>query len=273
MPQHNDKQKIRELYDLVSPYYQALWGEHIHHGYWIDGKETKQAAQLQLIDYLAKAAGISQGSTILDVGCGMGGSSVYLAERYHAQVTGITISPVQVEIASRDAAKRKVSASFLLMDAEAMTFKDRFDVVWSVESISHYQDVPGFFASAGKLLKPGGVLALTDWFKRSNLRPTEHAKSIAPIEESMLVTLHTMETYQGWLEEIGFAVTHREILNDRCIRTWDITLEILKDKKLWQLAARHGAKFVTHLRGFRALRAGFTTGHFVYGALVARKPS
>jgi len=55
---YNDKQKIRDLYDRTSPYYQSLWGEHIHHGYWISGKETKEKAQIQLIEHLAQAAGL-----------------------------------------------------------------------------------------------------------------------------------------------------------------------------------------------------------------------
>jgi hypothetical protein len=45
---HNDKRKIVEHYDFVSPYYHSLWGEHLHHGYWIRGDESKEVAQLQL---------------------------------------------------------------------------------------------------------------------------------------------------------------------------------------------------------------------------------
>jgi len=51
---YNDKTKIREHYDTVSPYYRTLWGEHLHHGYWITGKETKEEAQLALTKYLAE---------------------------------------------------------------------------------------------------------------------------------------------------------------------------------------------------------------------------
>src|SRR5215467_12454786 len=45
----NDKEKVREHYDRMSPYYHSLWGEHIHHGYWIRGDESKETAQVQLI--------------------------------------------------------------------------------------------------------------------------------------------------------------------------------------------------------------------------------
>jgi len=45
-----------------------------------------------------------------------------------------------------------------------MDFKKQFDVLWSVESISHYQRLEDFFVSAGRLLKPGGAFAIIDWF-------------------------------------------------------------------------------------------------------------
>jgi len=114
---HNDKQKIVEHYDFVSPYYQLLWGDHIHHGYWIRGDESKEQAQLQLMEHLAKLANIETGCTVLDIGCGFGGSSIYLAQKYKASATGITISPVQVEMARKAAAAAQSDARFLLMDA------------------------------------------------------------------------------------------------------------------------------------------------------------
>src|ERR1700730_12295717 len=147
MPSPNDKNKIIEHYDIVSPYYRSLWGEHLHHGYWIRGDETKEKAQLQLIEHLAQLANVKPGSDILDIGCGFGGSSLYLAKHYNASVTGITISPVQVEMAIQTAAAGKLDATFLLMDAEAMNFQKQFDVLWSIESISHYQNTQAFFDS------------------------------------------------------------------------------------------------------------------------------
>jgi len=128
----------------------------------VTGVQTCALPILQLIEHLAQAAGIPRGATILDVGCGFGASSIYLGRKYGADATGITISQVQVEMANKAATEAGANAKFLLMDAEAMTFGDSFDVVWSVESISHYQDIPKFFAAAADLLRPGGTLAITD---------------------------------------------------------------------------------------------------------------
>jgi tocopherol O-methyltransferase len=269
----NDKQKIIKHYDVISPYYRSLWGEHIHHGYWIRGDESKEKAQLQLIEHLAQRANVRPGSDILDIGCGMGASSLYLAKTYHAKATGITISEVQVEIAKKAAAAERLNATFLLMDAEAMDFQNQFDLLWCVESISHFERLEEFFASAARLLKPGGTLAIIDWFMKADLTPSQIRKFINPIENGMLAKLQTMDDYGSLLAANNLKITHREVLNKNCAKTWDLCLDILRDKELWKIAMQHGTAFVSHLRAFQAMRAGFASGNFVYGLFVASAPT
>jgi tocopherol O-methyltransferase len=269
MTRPNQKHKIIEHYDVVSPFYRSLWGEHLHHGYWIRGDESKEKAQLQLTEHLAELVRVKPGSDILDVGCGFGAGSLYLAKHYSATVTGITISPVQVEMATQFAAAKGLDAKFLLMDAEAMTFQKRFDVLWCMESISHIQDRQAFFSSAARLLKPAGSFAITDWFKKKNLTLAETRKFVDPIEKGMFVELQAMEDYEQLLISNGLQIMHREVLNRNCAKTWDLGLEIIKDRRFWALAAKHGAHFVSYLKAFKAMRAGFASGNFVYGLLVA----
>jgi len=269
MPRSNDKQRIIEHYNLVSPYYRSLWGEHLHHGYWIRGDESKEQAQLQLIEHLARLSKVKPGSDILDIGCGLGASSLYLARNYNAAVTGINTSSVQVQMAIKAAAGGKLDTKFLLMDAEAMDFQKQFDLLWSVESISHYEHREHFFASAAKLLKPGGLFAITDWFKKENLTPAETRKFIDPIENGMMVKLQIMDDYEHFLTSNGLQIMHREILNKNCAKTWDLCLDIIRDKAFWELAAKHGAEFISYLQAFRAMRAGFASGNLVYGLFVA----
>ena len=272
MPRTNEKSKIIEHYDLVSPYYYSLWGEHLHHGFWIHGDESKEIAQLQLVEHLAHLANIRPGSEVLDIGCGFGASSLFLTRRFGVTATGITISPVQVEMANRDAAAAQACATFLLMDAEDMRFNKQFDLLWSVESISHYQNIGKFFASAARFLKPGGTFALTDWFKRQNLSPAESRKFIAPIEKGMFVQLQTMDDYARHLASSGLQIVHREVLTAHCAKTWDLCLDIIKDRSFWALAAQRGPDFLRYLRTFQAMRAGFASGNFVYGLFVAVAP-
>jgi tocopherol O-methyltransferase len=272
IPRFNEKRKIIEYYDLASPYYHSMWGDHIHHGYWIRGDESKETAQIQLIEHLAQLANLKTGSRILDIGCGFGGSSLYLAKKYGASTTGITISPVQVQMAKEAAAKKNLDASFLLMDAEDLQFAQPFDMLWSVESISHYHDPRKFFASAVKFLKPGGCFALTDWFRKENIPPADKKKFIEPIEEGMMVELRGMNDYNDFLVSSGLQVVHRQDLTVNCAKSWDIGLDIITDKAFWSMAAKHGAELISSLKAFHAMRAGFASGNFVYGLFVAKMP-
>jgi tocopherol O-methyltransferase len=267
----NDKERIAAHYDVITSYYQSFWGEHLHHGYWIHGNESKEVAQEQLIEHLAVLANFEDGSRVLDIGCGTGASSLYLARKYRARPTGITISPAQVELARKAAASAKVEAEFLLMDAEAMVFAQPFDVLWSIESISHYYNRKEFFAHAAQFLKAGGVFAFTDWFKRAGLSAAQARRHIDPIERGMLCELETMDDYESYLVASGLTIEHREELTKQCARTWDLGLSIIADKAVWALAAKLGKEFLTYLNAFRFLRAGFRSGNFVYGLFVARK--
>ena len=76
---------------------ERLWGEHIHLGFYPlgEGNIDFRKAKVQFVHELVKWSGLDKlpkGSRILDVGCGIGGSSRILAKYYGFNVTGITIS-------------------------------------------------------------------------------------------------------------------------------------------------------------------------------------
>jgi tocopherol O-methyltransferase len=273
MPAYNEKPKIIEHYDLASPYYRKLWGEHLHHGYWETGAETNEEAQIALTAHLAEAAQLSNGAVILDVGCGFGGSSIYLANKHQATVTGITISPVQAAMAQEAAKHTKATARFLVMDADDITLRDKFDVVWSIEAISHFTKKPRFFIRAAEMLKPGGTLALIDWFKQEHLPAARHRAYITPIERGMLVELKTIGDYAEMIQAAGLEITHTSDLSNRCSKTWEVSANLIKNRALWRLASEQGVEFIRFLRSFGAMRKGFASGCFVYGMLVARSDS
>ena len=109
---------------------------------------------------------LPKGSRILDVGCGIGGSSRILAKYYGFNVTGITISPAQVKRA-RELTPSGLSCNFQVMDALNIKFEDgTFDAVWSVEAGAHMNDKTKFADELLRVLRPGGYLALADWNSR-----------------------------------------------------------------------------------------------------------
>jgi hypothetical protein len=78
--------------------------------------------------------------------------------------------------------------------------------------------------------------------------------------------------YETLMKRNGLKVVRTEILNEHCAKTWELCLDIIKDKKFWAVAARHGLGFVHYLRAFKAMRDGYHSGNFIYGLMVAEKP-
>lgn len=85
----------------------------------------------------------------------------------------------------------------------------------------------------------------------------------------MFVELQVMDDYEQFFLSNGLQIRQREILNKHCAKTWELSLDIIKDKSFWVIAARYGTHFVTYLKAFEAMRVGFASGHFVYGLFVA----
>jgi len=150
---------------------ERLWGEHIHLGFYPSEKKNIdfRKAKVQFVHELVKWSGIDKlpkGSRILDVGCGIGGSSRILAKYYGFNVVGITISPAQVKRAI-ELTPSGLSCNFQVMDALDLKFEDgSFDAVWSVEAGAHMNNKSKFADEMLRTLRPGGYLALADWNSR-----------------------------------------------------------------------------------------------------------
>eukprot|EP00568_Trieres_chinensis_P008395 CAMPEP_0183291154 /NCGR_PEP_ID=MMETSP0160_2-20130417/665_1 /TAXON_ID=2839 ORGANISM="Odontella Sinensis, Strain Grunow 1884" /NCGR_SAMPLE_ID=MMETSP0160_2 /ASSEMBLY_ACC=CAM_ASM_000250 /LENGTH=398 /DNA_ID=CAMNT_0025451913 /DNA_START=99 /DNA_END=1291 /DNA_ORIENTATION=- len=166
--------------DGILEYY---WGEHIHLGYYTKeemerGYKKKDfiEAKYDFVDEMMKLGGIGPeedgGAKVLDVGCGVGGTSRYLAKKLgpDADVTGITLSPNQVKRATELAVEQGVpNAKFTVMNALEMDFPDdTFDVVWACESGEHMPDKVAYINEMMRVLKPGGKFVMACWCQRDD---------------------------------------------------------------------------------------------------------
>jgi len=151
------------------------WGEHIHLGYYGSPPRRKDflKAKEDFVHEMARWGGLDRlprGTTVLDVGCGIGGSSRILSREYGFAVTGVTISPNQVKRA-RELTPPDLPVKFQVDDAMALSFPDAsFDAVWSIEAGPHMPDKAVFARELLRVLKPGGLLVLADWNQRDDRR-------------------------------------------------------------------------------------------------------
>ena len=166
-----------------------LWGEHIHLGHYgrPAGRRDFREAKADLVRELARWGGLDQlprGATVLDVGCGIGGSSRLLAREFGLRVIGISISPGQIERA-RSLTPADLGCRFEVMDALDLTLDDAsVDAVWTVEAAPHIADKQRFAAELLRVLRPGGRLVAADWNRRD-----DQGRQFSPLEAWVLEQL------------------------------------------------------------------------------------
>jgi tocopherol O-methyltransferase len=270
------KSRIQRFYDLGSPLYLEVYGENIHDGYYSSGKESRQEAQKNLTRFIAEKARIEKGAQILDVGCGVGGSSVWLAENFGATTVGITISPVQVEIARRLARERKVHSSFLLMDAENMKFDRTFDVIWVVAASTHFQSQEGFIRTASAFLKKGGKFVVFDWMANEDDVDLRNERYLRPVKEGMLLlSLCSVNSYLEWFIRYGYQIKYAEDITEHTIKTWDAALSVIKEPGVLKLANRLSTDDVREamhfLKSIRAMKRAMKNHKLISALIVAEK--
>ena len=139
----------------------------IHYGYWDENVKSFSQSLLRMNEVMMEAAMIRSTDKVLDAGCGIGGSSIFLTKNEGCHVTGISLSEKQVREAKANAEKDNLSdkLNFLQMDYCHTEFPDEsFDIVWGCESICYADSKEQFIKEAYRLLKPGGRLVVADGF-------------------------------------------------------------------------------------------------------------
>ena len=269
-------ERIKKFYDIGSPYYLEVFGQHLHDGCYITGKESRGEAQENLMKLLAGKAKIRPGSRILDVGCGLGGSSIWLTKNLGAKTLGITISPVQIEIARQSAREQKTASKFLLMNAEEMDFPEPFDVIWLVAVLTHFQDQEQFFKLAAKFLEKSGKLIIFDWMIDEGIENVEDDRDIHSVLEGMfLANLYSNNTYLEWLRQDGYRITYLEDITSLTLKTWDEAISLIKEPGIWKfafkIAEKEGKEVFTFLKSVRAMKRAMQKGKIKSRVIIAEK--
>lgn len=236
--------------DGILEYY---WGEHIHLGHYGSppGKRDFLEAKEEFVREMVRWGGLENlppGTTVLDVGCGIGGSSRILAREYGFNVTGVTISPQQVERA-RELTPEDVSAQFQVDDAMNLSIADAsFDVVWSIEAGPHMPDKAQFARELLRVVKPGGTLVVADWNQRD-----DRAKPLNWWERPVMRQLLDQWSHPAFASIEGFAEELEETgLVEGSVETADWTQETLPSwlDSIWQGIVRPQGWLQFGLQGF-----------------------
>jgi tocopherol O-methyltransferase len=275
--------KIAQFYDSSSQLWEQVWGEHMHHGYYGRGgtdRLDRRQAQINLIEELLKFAHLERATNILDVGCGIGGSTLYLAEKFQATATGITLSPIQAARAKERAnlANLEDKVTFEVADALNMPFPDNFfDLVWSLESGEHMADKTQFVQECYRVLKPGGTLILATWCHRPT---TSLAGDLTIDERRHLAEIYrvyclpyviSLPEYESIALNCGFSKIIADDWSTSVAPFWDVVIASAFEPQTFVSLLNSGWTTIQGALALGLMSRGYKRGLVRFGVLSAKK--
>lgn len=261
-------------------FYLKLWNrEHIHFAYFdeppLSDEEPDQGfvplvaikhGVDRMMEVITEPAQIKPGDYVVDAGCGVGGTSRWMARQYDSNVTGLDLTPNQIEIAKSMTLKEGLSdrVQFHVADCAGRwpVEAQSVDAVVSVESALYYQSRHRFIEECARALKPGKRLVLQDWMRRDEMTLEEYIRDIQPICNLWAAwSLESLESYTKMFEETGFEVEEIEDFGDHALPNAQI---LAYAAKLHESAGRKEWS-----EGCDSLAQAWLSGSFVLGRICA----
>jgi cyclopropane-fatty-acyl-phospholipid synthase len=241
------RHNAEHTYNLTRRLYELFLDEDRQYtmAYYRDVRNSLEQAQLDKKAHIAAKLYLKPGMKVLDIGCGWGGTALYLHRHYDVDVLGIALAPDQIEFSRERAAEAGVSdrVKFELMDYRDV--EGQFDRILNVGLIEHLgtPHYPGFFRKCHDLLKPDGVMVshccgrlgepgVTDKWTRKYIFPGGYIPALSELvteaEKNRLITAdveamryHYAHTLEEWYRR---TVAHRDeivaMYDERFYRMW-----------------------------------------------------
>ncbi len=257
----------------------AAFGRNVHWGYWEDPAQSQGTAEdyslaaERLTMRVTAAAELRDGLKLLDCGCGFGGTIANINERYRdMRLTGLNIDRRQLERVRREVKARDGNTvDFVEADACQLPFPaETYDRVTAVECIFHFRDRGAFFHEASRVLRPGGLLTLSDFIPEQRVLPYLSGAA-NPLENPAarqtyghIDVLSSLEAYQGYAAAAGLALVFQEDMTRNTLPTYDY---LRRHAELWD-DEEMAAKFS---RATGMLQAASRKGFLKYLILTFKK--
>ncbi len=158
-------------YEVPAPFFQLSLGPHLKYscGLWPDERTTLEQSEQAMLQATVERAGLRDGQSILELGCGWGSLSLFMARQFPgSQVTAVSNSHSQREFIEARARERGIT-NLRIITADIANFDtpDRFDRVVSVEMFEHVRNHRELFHRIARWLRPGGQLFVHIFCHRS----------------------------------------------------------------------------------------------------------
>ena len=280
---------IAGFYDRSSRLWEDVWGEHMHHGYYVPEDRTDhQQAEVDLIDEVLRWAEVPEGgegvavpARAVDVGCGIGGSSRHIARKYGCRTEGITLSPYQAQRGNELAREQGLegTCNFRVADALDMPFEaGSFDLIWSLESGEHMPDKAKFVSELFRVAAPGGRIIVVTWCHRDL---EEGETCLSRKEERLLARINrayylprwcSVSDYMELLDKEGAENVKREDWSYVIAPFWKAVIKSSLNLKSVVGLLRSGFSTQRGAYAMFLMLRGFNMGLIKFGMITCTKP-
>lgn len=277
-----NQQSITKYYENNRFTFRYLWNSRqtqaIHFGYY-DEKATKHEAALANMNRkLAELATINSSDRVLDAGCGIGGSAIWLAKEMGCVVDGIVLVKSQAEEARQNIKKAHFDDKITIYEGDynETPFEDgQFDVIWALESHCHTDQKAAFYTEAARLLKKGGRLVMADLFLSPPLSINDENTLKSGLTHWAIPNLDDINTHRIHAQTAGFADLDVQNINPHVGRS---LLNAYEHAQKWSSTARFLQKIgiinpeqVGNAIGTKLMFEAWQSGNWFYGLAKAVK--
>jgi cyclopropane-fatty-acyl-phospholipid synthase len=271
-----DRRATNFHYDKSNEFF-ALWLDKrmlYTTAYFTSEADTLEDAQEAKLDYLCRKLRLAPGDRLLDIGCGWGALVVWAAERYGAEVVGVTLSEEQAAWAREQIECAGVSARACveILDYRELEGNAMFDKIAAVGMFEHvpHARLGEFFGTAWRLLRPRGVF-LNHAIARPLLQPARRGRSFMDTYVYPDAELKAISVSLCAAEQAGFEVRDVESLREHypsTLREWLHRLEDNRDAIIRETDETSYRVFRLYLAGSIH---GFSSGRLnVYQSLLSK---
>jgi cyclopropane-fatty-acyl-phospholipid synthase len=243
----------RQHYEVPAALFQCMLGRHLKYscGWWPDDVSELDAAEEAMLALSAERADLRDGQRVLELGCGWGSLSLWVAARHpHSRVVAVSNSAPQREFIEAQRRARGI-ANLEVRTADVNHFEvesgERFDRIVSVEMFEHLRNVDRLLARIAGWLTPGGALFVHHFCHRSYAYPFLAAGPNDWMARHFFSG--GMMPCEDWLSRFprDFSVAQRWRVSGlhyhRTCEAWLANLDARRERVLPVLAQTYGSRF------------------------------
>ncbi|HEV7242109.1 MAG TPA: methyltransferase domain-containing protein [Thermoanaerobaculia bacterium] len=206
------ERRIVDYYLQTEEHFRSMWNMDtdmaLHYGFWIGGVRNHSQAVARMNQELADRLAVSSSDRVLDAGCGVGGTAIFLAKNYGCSVVGVNIVDRQLRIAADNVRRHDavdqvdlICTSFLNLGLADSSVS----AILYIESACHAQVPEQLLREAYRVLRPGGRIAVTSYFRGDRMLTEREEAFLRFWEEAWsMAPLITVESFLDAMQRVGF---------------------------------------------------------------------